>query len=799
MKALITKELKNIFCSSSGILFSISFLLAAGSLLWIFGGGYNIPDSGYADLSRFFELSPILFSVLIPALTMRQFSEEKKNKTLDILFTRPIGIGTIFFSKYIASLIFIVITILSTVVYVYSLYMLANPTGNIDTSSIAASYVLLVLLCAVFTSIGLFASSLTGNQIVAFIVGVAFCFFSFYGFQLLSSLFSSGAIQYAISSIGLWWHYLPMQKGVVQLSSVFVFVLYAAVFFVLTLFVFGQRGRKTIPLASAIAFTFFIASVLIPNVRFDFTSDKRYTLSDYTKTLLQKVGEGTTPLNVEIYLTGDLNAGFRNLRKATDNLMDDFARYAGSSIRVGELNPYLSGGSMTDIYQSMEAQGMQGIVLNETDREGKMSQKVIYPYAKVTNGKDTLTVPLLKNITGYTAEENLNLSAESLEFEFIDAIRLLQKDQEQSVAFIEGHGELSRAYVADAEEQLSKYYFVNRGQLGSDISVLNGFDAIIIAGPVQKYNEADKYIIDQYIMNGGKVLWLVDGAYLSPDELKIEGKSASMKNEVNLDDMLFTYGVRINSDLIQDKQCASVYVVAGNEGTNTTIAPFYYTPLLIPSVDNAVTKNIRDVRASFVSSVDIVNKSSAIEKTVLLTSSSASHVVRVPETVDLNVMEIQDQKSYFDQSFIPVAVALEGEFVSAFQNRMIPEGLNAAGYTTKPQSTGTKMIVAASSDIIRNELQGQGSETQVLPMGYDRVSQQLFGNRSFIINAVNWLVGDDAWMQLRTKEHRMSLLNKQEVYAHRNFYAGLNILLPISFMLLVSGAVFFYRKRKYES
>jgi ABC-2 type transport system permease protein len=447
----------------------------------------------------------------------------------------------------------------------------------------------------------------------------------------------------------------------------------------------------------------------------------------------------------------------------------------------------------------MAEKGMPGIILNEMDREGKASRKVIYPYAEVSNEKDTLVVPLLKNRAGYTAEENINASVESLEFEFTDAIRLLGQDGFKTVAFIEGHNEIQRAYVYDAEELLSKYYFVNRGEIGNNMNILNDFDVVIIAGPLSEYNEIEKYILDQYIMSGGKILWLVDGTFYSHQDLAQSGHSASMKNNTNLDDMLFSYGVRINPDLIQDKQCVSTYLMNDSEVQSALAIPSYFQPLLIPSQNFPVTKNIRDVKAGFASSIDIVNNSPAIRKNILLTTSASTHLVKVPEIIDFDITKIQDAPNYFDQQFVPVAVSLEGEFSSVFQNRMIPDSVKTDGHETIDKSKHTKMIIISSSDIITNEIQGQGKDSQILPMGYDKISQQQFGNRDFIVNAVNWLTDDAGLMQLRAKQQKLYILNKKEAYENRNKYALINISLPILFILLIMSIVILHRKRKYEN
>lgn len=798
MKALFIKELKSVFCSPVGAFFALAYLGIAGLILWGFSGNYNIIDSGYADMIRFFSLSPILFAVLIPALTMRLFSEEKRNKTLDILKTRPVSVSAIYFSKFLSIFIFVSTVILGSLIYVYSIYQLANPVGKIDVYSIFSSYISLLLLVSVFIVIGLFGSAITRNQIVALIISVLFCLFCYYGFELVTSFFLTGKVQLFISSMGLYHHYESMQRGVIQISDLLTIANYLVLFILATLLYLDKRILRTTIYGVSLVIILNILFIFIPNIRLDFTADKRYTLSNYTINLLRE--NDKTDLKIDIYLTGDLNSGFQRLQDATKDILSDFNRYAGNTIKTDYILPYGMGKPTNEVFQLMSEKGMPGIILNETDREGKMSRKIIYPYAQISNSTDTLTIPLLKNIAGYTAEENLNASVENLEFEFIDAIQLLSNTQAKSVAFIEGHKELDRTYIYDAEELLSKYYSVNRGEIGNQVGILDNFDAVIIAGPLQKYSETEKYILDQYIMQGGKVLWLVDGAYYSYEELARKGHSASIKNETNLDDMLFSYGVRINADLIQDKQSLSTYLVSDDNVQSSILVPNYFQPLLMPSPDHPVSRNIRDVVAGFSSSIDFVGNASHITKNVLLTSSANAHLVRVPDEVNLDTSTIQDSPEYFNISFIPVAVSLQGSFSSVFENRNVPDSvIMPVGRKTLTHSQSTKMIVASSSDIITNGVTGYGENTQVLPMGYDRISGQQYGNRYFILNAVNWLTGDEGLMQLRTKKQQIYALNKQAAYEYRNQYAVLNMALPILMILIIMSITFLYRKRKYES
>jgi ABC-2 type transport system permease protein len=798
MNTLIKRELSSLLCSPVAASFLTSFLVAAGLMNWYFPGNYNILDNGYATLDKFLSLSVILFIITIPALTMRSFAEEKRSKNLDVFRTRPASITALYFGKLIASWTIVFIALIATLVYVYSISVLSIPVGNVDVNELIASYLSLALLGWAFVCIGIFASSLTKNQITAFLLAILLNFVTFYGFDLIASLFSEGKWQSFISSLGLSVHNNWMQKGVIRATDLLIFFNYIALFAILTVFALNlknKRVKRNFGIRLLVLLILNAIAVFIPDFRIDFTSDKRFSLSHYSQKLLKQASEEEKPIRFEIYLAGDLNAGFLHLQDAVDDILIDFEDYSHHNITFKFVNPHMQGNNQEEVYARMTQQGMRGITLNETNREGKTSQKIIYPYAQAICANDTLTVNLLKNIAGYTAEENLNASIENLEFELMDAIRLFAKKEPEAIAFIEGHGELPRPYVYDAEELLSKYFFVNRGQIGYNIADLNEFKAVVVAGPTERFGEREKFILDQYLMSGGRILWLIDGVYLSRDELQRNAQTPAIKNETNLDDLLFNYGIRINPVLLQDTQCTSILLTSGDD--QYTTHPFYYSTLLLPSDNQPVTKDISLVRAAFASPIDLLSQPQDGAANILLTTSLQSHLISVPATVTPDFPDDLQDAAYFDKSFLPVAVSLQGKFNSAFINRPIPDSIIMVQKTPLTLSQPAKMVVVSSSDIIRNEIVGSGIQSQMLPMGYDRVSDKQYGNRQFIVNAVNWLVNDDEWLSLRTKQQPIRLLNKSLIYSESIFYAWLNILVPLVFVGAVIGIYNLYRNRKY--
>jgi gliding-associated putative ABC transporter substrate-binding component GldG len=529
--------------------------------------------------------------------------------------------------------------------------------------------------------------------------------------------------------------------------------------------------------------------------RIDLTSDKRYSIADQSKNLMEKID---SPLEVTVYLDGDLNPGFQRLKKSTAELLDELSIYASKNISVKYENPSLadSPDEREKKYTELQKHGLTPTAVYERDKEGKSIQKIIFPWIEISYKGKKVPVCLLKNILGNSGEENLNISIENLEFEITDGIRRIVNTEVSKIAFIEGHGELPEAETYDISKSLSRYFQIDRGVLASDASILNNYKVIIIAKPTKPFSESDKFIIDQYIMNGGRVLWLIDGVRIAKENLSTIGLSPAMELDVNLSDQLFRYGVRINPVLLQDVQCASVPVniAPANATPQFEPTPWYFAPLLLASPEHPVSRNITEVRSEFCSGIDVVGNNKQVKYQLLLATSDNTHIVGTPTTIDLSQKLKANDKAYFNITYVPVAVSLEGIFDSDFANRMIPKGL----VNTLPimkQSIKTRQIVVADGDIIRNEVTLKDSTS--IPLGFDRYMNQQFGNKEFIQNAVLYLADNDGWMQLRNRTLKLRLLNKQLSSDEKTIWQAVNVLLPIGLLLIFGIGYQLARKRKY--
>ena len=529
--------------------------------------------------------------------------------------------------------------------------------------------------------------------------------------------------------------------------------------------------------------------------RIDLTSDKRYSISEQSKNLMEKMEE---PIRITIYLDGDLNPGFQRLKKSTLEMIEELSVYTNKKPIIEFTNPSNAENQeqREKKYAEMETDGFTPTAVYEHDKEGKAIQKIIFPWLEMTYKTRKVQVCLLKNIRGNSGDENLNISIENLEFEITDGIRQLVNTEVKKIAYIEGHGELTESQTKDVDKSLCQYFQIDRGVLWGNPDILRNYKVVIIARPTKAFSESDKFIIDQYIMNGGRVLWLIDGVRISRENLSTIGISPVIEQDLNLNDQLFRYGIRINPVLLQDVQCASVPVNVAPAGTNPEFQPmpFYFAPLLLTSPEHPVTRNITEVRSEFCSGIDFVGDNKHAKYELLLATSDNTHILAAPTNIELSQKIKPGDKSYFNVGYVPVSVAMEGNFESVFANRMVPKGL-PSNYPIIKRSMNTRQIVVASGDIIRNEISLKDSTT--IPLGFDRYMNQQFGNKDFIQNAVLYLADDDGWMQLRNREMKLRLLNKRLVNDEKLLWQVVNVLTPL-ILLLIFGIVYqIIRKRKY--
>ncbi len=529
--------------------------------------------------------------------------------------------------------------------------------------------------------------------------------------------------------------------------------------------------------------------------RVDLTSENRFTLSDNTKQLLSELEK---PVYFEIYLDGDLPHGFNKLKNATVDLIEEFESYANVEIAYSFVDPnsVFNPKQKEQSLRELAERGLKPTSIQETSRDGSVKQKIIVPGLFVHDGKKETPINLLKSVTGLSADQNLNHSIESIEYELSMAIRLLNQTKVKEVAFFTGQGELGEYQVADFTASLLQRYKVSRATAYELSKDYKRFDCVIVAQPRNEFSKKAKYALDQYIMNGGRVMWLIDEVAASMDSISAKGMSMAFYKPLNLEDQLFKYGVRINPDLVMDVQSQLIPVQSSAAGQNGKYvpAPWYYSPLLAPPSNHPITRKLNMVRVEFANSIDKVGKDPNLNHTVLLASSGRTRLEKVPTPIRLDIVGQKMSAKDFPDGSKVVSVLIEGQFQSIFKNR-IWEGIDKSTY--KSESEPGKMIVISDGDIIKNRVRGVGSNVQMEALGYDRYSRKTYGNRNFLLNCVDYLCDDEGWMNLRSREVKLRLLDKTKIRENRLFYQMINLGLPIVLLLLFALTWHFIRKKKY--
>ncbi len=535
-------------------------------------------------------------------------------------------------------------------------------------------------------------------------------------------------------------------------------------------------------------------------IRYDLTSEKRYTLSPVTKSILKNI---ENPIFVEVYLDGDLPSGFQRLQTQCKEMLDEFRVYS-DYIGYHIVNPLEGRNSQEQQYilNALSEKGLQPTDLQVKTYEGT-EQKLIVPGAIMGNGKLEVPINLLNDQIGVPPETILNNSIQSLEYKLINGIKKLNKNRISKVALISGHGEMDYPYLVDLAITLDENYILHQIPLNGEINALledstgtvePKYDAIIIAKPVSRFDEKDKFVIDQYAMHGGNILWLIDPVIASLDSLQKAEQALVFPYDLNLEDLLFTYGVRLNNNLIKDINCLPIPLKSGQMGHQAQIQffPWAFYPVVHPMAQHPVVRNLNAIKTEFVSNIDTIAVKD-VKKTVLLKTSQNSNLFNIPATISFSMVNDEMNPQPYQSGSQIISVLLEGKFKSVFKNRIPP----LKGFTPKEKSKGSKMIVVSDGDLAKNQLQMSSKEP--LPLGYDQFTRQTFGNKEFLLNAISYLTDGADLINLRSREIKLRLLDKAKIKEDGFKWKIINVVLPIVFIMLFGMLYFIYRKRKYSS
>lgn len=540
-------------------------------------------------------------------------------------------------------------------------------------------------------------------------------------------------------------------------------------------------------------------------LRGDLTSEKRYTLTDATRELAEGLED---VVYVKVYLAGELPADLQQLAQSTRDLLDEMRAYQPDKIQYSFVDPSESPDAKTrnEIYDQLQQQGLTYSSIRIREK-GTFKEQIVFPGALITYQDKVVPVQLLKTQLRTPDADIVNRSINNLEYELASGIRQATTKAKRRIAFIEGHGELEEIAVKDIATALEASYDVARIRIDERIDALshktdgmatrtNEFDALIIAQPDSAFSQRDRYVIDQFIMNGGKVLWLIDEMNAHLDSLRKNQFSLAVPYDLGIEEMLFAYGVRINKDLVLDQSCAPIEIYTQPYGNQRKLErfPWYFEPVLIPQSTHPIVSNIDPVHTRFVSTLDTIGVDS-VKKTILLTSSPMSFSQRNPVRISLNIVEMDQGFDKRSTPYLPVAVLLEGKFTSAFKDRLPPEFAQDKTVAFRENGRPSAQLVISDGDVIANRV--DASKGMYYMLGYDRYANaKIYGNRELILNAMNYLLDDHALISIRSRAITLRQLDPGRIVEDRAFWQVFNIGLPLFISLLAGVLYSVYRRRQ---
>jgi gliding-associated putative ABC transporter substrate-binding component GldG len=523
--------------------------------------------------------------------------------------------------------------------------------------------------------------------------------------------------------------------------------------------------------------------------RFDFTLDQRFTLSETSENLIDGVDQ---PMKITVFLKGELSGEFKRLQRETAYLLEEI-NLKNRNIQFEFINPVGEKDDAQQVGNAFYQNGMMPENLNVI-KNGKLTKTIIFPWAIVKYKGEQLPVRLLNKKLNQSVEEMINASVQNLEYAFADAILKLSRQRSKKIAVLRSNGETEDKYLTDFLTTVSDYYLIAPFSLDSVTSrpvqvlkQLQDFDAIISAKPSEAFTDKEVYVLDQYIMNGGKALWAVETVAIEKDSLKTTGSTIAFPRDLNLLNLFFKYGLRINYDVVNDMYSAPIYLTTGQaENTQVNPYPWFYEPLAEPASSHPIVSNINAVKFEFANTIDTLRN--GISKTVLLASSDLSRAEGAPREISLDQINIRPDPEMYPDGDYPLAVLLEGSFTSVYQNRITP--FENKDHINK--SSATQQIVISDGDILKNDIQ----KGQALSLGFDRFTGDSYGNKTFLINALNFLLGDEDLVRLRNKRINIPMLDARKVEAEATKWQIINIGLGVVLILVFGVLILWYRKAK---
>lgn len=796
MWSICKKELGQFFSNLTGYIAILLFLLINGVFLFILRES-SIFEYGYAGLDKFFDLAPWVLLFLVPAISMRSLSDEFKSGTFELLQTRPLKTSEIVIGKYVSILIILFFVIIPTLLYVVTIKSL-SANGLIDTGGIAGSYLGLFLLGAVYAAISLCCSGYTNNSVVAFLTSAFLCLILYFGFSAISKLpLLQGNIDYYVEMLGIDFHYRSISRGVLDSRDVIYFLSIIGLFLMVTIKNIRKSRFWIAPVLILLILLNWLTSVW--HTRIDLTNEKRFTLSHSSKKILKKL---TEPVKIEVFLKGNYPSGFKKLSSAADDFLREAKEISGPKLQYKFISPEDKIEGSESVYaDTLSAMGLYPINLTSQVKEGQQ-QNFVYPYALVYYKDKMVSVPLYKGKSPMINYTELNSAEAMLEYNFLNGISRVTRESKPVIGYAIGNGQPVGFETYDLVENVVKpdYDFFTL-DLVNQPKVPNEFKALLVVKPKNAFSDAEKLKLDQYVMNGGKLLLFIDELNAEMDSLQIKNEVIAYDRGLNLSDQLFRYGVRINTDLLMDLQCDYLPFDVNGDG-QFDLLPWNYFPVLESPGSHPINKNLGFVSGRFVNSID-TTEVEGIKKTVILHSSMNARKIATPALISgkENVTAAEDEK--FKLQYVPAAVLLEGKFRSFFSNRLsaaLNDSLQQNGNDFISQSVKeNKIIVVSDGDVVLNSF----VKNQPIPMGMNQYTfgsqrEFPFANRDFLANCLDYLVNESGLNDAKSKDYVLHLLDIKKVNATKVYWQTINIVLPAVIVLIFAFIFQFIRKRKYS-
>jgi len=810
MWSICKKEWTQYFSSLAGYLI-ISFYLVVNGLMLFVIPNYNLLDFGYASLQVYFDFAPWFLLLLVPAITMRSFSDEFKQGTYEVLHSLPFSSLQLVLGKLLGSLLIVIAAIAPTIFYAVVLDAL-SATGGIDWGATFGSYIGLFFLGAVYTAVGVFASSLTKNSAIALLLSIILSILLLQSFDWLSraSLFANG-YDFYIKQLGLSLHYNNMSKGLIKMTDMIYFIS------ILALFILGTIEN----LKGKIKYVFLLIAIIGANylsnifpIQFDLTKENRYTLSSSSTEVISQI---QAPVTVHLYLGGDLPSNYKTISNAAIALLDQLHQINPSLIKWSlEIpNQSVSDTALYILYDSLSKLGLPIERIQQgTSGADKRVDQLIIPGALVeVDGQKPYAIDLrsskkyfkpyniVKDIPEVDEEASANAAEALLEYKFIQAIYLLNRKTVPTIAYLIGNGEPVNLTVNDIGETLKDQYDLSVFDLSKGFPDATKIKTLLIVKPTIPFSDLDKLKIDQYVMGGGNIIWAIDKLFAEYDSLqKTDGAYVSFDRGLALDDLLFKYGIRINTNLIQDLNCAKLPLVVGTQGDGSPLikrVPWPYYPFLNGNDNHPIAQNMDRVLSLFPSSIDTI-ASKGVKHTILLTTDTSSRSLPSPAQVSLNSVKGEEDMVQFNQHHFPIAVLSEGNFNSFFANRLsrvlkdsVQQNLGIA-YLSKGKPS--KQIFISDADLFTNKVDKSNGP---LPMGMIPFESYQFANRDFFVNAIQYLNEPLGLLESRNKGIVLRLLDKTKVAENRLFWQWMLLIGPVVILSLFFYFWTQYRQRRF--